>query len=222
MRILGRPWLFDLGAGIYAWFTANDLWRASCAHLADYFPQANGKRSMRVLDLGCGPGVTAIALARARPHAHVIGLDLAPRMISHARVTTARANLAAHISYVLADATALPFASETIDVTTGHSFLYLVPNRAGVLTEAYRVLRRGGRYVSMEPHFAHTQRSLLREHWRNIRHLVAVTLWRPYSKLHGRLDAASFPLALQRAGFQGTGTELVLDDLGIVGYGEKM
>ncbi len=221
MPILGGPWIFNLGAEIYAWFTANDLWRKSCAHLASYFPALNAQRPMRILDLGCGPGVTAIELAKVRSDAHIIGLDIAPRMLNQARNETARARLADRISYVLADATALPFAPEVIDVTTGHSFLYLVPNRAGVLQEAYRVLRRGGHYVSMEPRFARTGRSILREHWRNIRHLVSVTLWRPYSKYHGRLDESSFPAILQRAGFNQTGTELVLEGMGIVGYGEK-
>ena len=51
--------------------------------------------------------------------------------------------------------------------------------------------------------------------------MVSITLWRPYSKYRGRLDEASFTAALARAGFDATGTEPVLDGLGIVGYGEK-
>lgn len=221
MRILGRPWLFDLGAEVYAWFNTNPLWRASCAHLAFYFPSLNGRPSLRVLDLGCGPGVTAIALAQVRPDAHIIGLDLAPRMIRRAREDTRRANLARNISYVIADATALPFAAEVMDVTTAHSFLYLVSDRAAVLEEARRVLRPGGRYASMEPRFGRTRGSLLRRHWRDLRFLVSVTLWRPYSKYHGRLDERSFPEILERAGFTRTGTEPALEGLGIVGYGQK-
>ncbi len=221
MRFLGRPWLFDLGAEIYAWFTANEPWRESCAHLARYFPEPNGHRPMRVVDLGCGPGVTAIALAQTRPDTHVIGVDLSPRMIHRARSETAQAHLTPHISYVIADATALPFASEAIDATAAHSFLYLVPNRAQVLKEAYRVLRRGGRYVSMEPRFARTAGSMLRRHWHDLRFMVSVTLWRPYNKYHGRLDETNFPTTLSRAGFRETGTEPALEGLGIIGHGEK-
>jgi ubiquinone/menaquinone biosynthesis C-methylase UbiE len=221
MRILGRPWLFDLGAGIYAWFNANPLWGESCAHLAIYFPELNGRRSLRVLDLGCGPGVTAIALARVRPDVHIIGVDLAPRMIRLAREETARANPARSISYVIADATALPFAGDAMDVTTAHSFLYLVPDRAAVLKEAHRVLRAGGRYASMEPRFGRTRGSMLRRHWRDLRFLVSITLWRPYSKYHGRLDETSFRAMLEGAGFRKTGTEPALEGLGIIGHGEK-
>jgi ubiquinone/menaquinone biosynthesis C-methylase UbiE len=221
MRILGRPWLFDLGSGIYAWFNSNPLWRESCAHLAAFFPEPNGRRPPRVVDLGCGPGLTAIALAEVRPDARIIGVDLAPRMIDVAQKETGRANLTRNISYVIADATALPFPNDAVDVTTGHSFLYLVPDRAGVLQEAHRVLRSGGKYASMEPRFAPTRDSVLRRHWRDLRFLVSITLWRPYSKYHGRLDESSFPAILQQAGFGKTGTEPALEGLGIVGYGEK-
>ncbi len=221
MRIFGRPWLFDLGAGIYAWFNANPIWQESCAQLAVYFPELNGRRPLRVLDLGCGPGVTAIALAQVRPDARIIGLDLAPRMIRLAREETERVHLSRNISYVIADATALPFASEAMDVTTGHSFLYLVSDRVAVLKEARRVLRRGGRYASMEPRFGRTRGSILRRHWRDLRFLVSITLWRPYSRYHGRLDERSFPEVLERAGFEKTGTEPALEGLGIVGHGEK-
>lgn len=221
MRILERPWLFDLGSGIYAWFNSNPLWRQSCARLAAFLPPPNGVRPPRVVDLGCGPGVTAIEMLRVRGDAHIVGVDLAPRMIDEARRATERANLARNISYVIADATALPFPDNVVDVTTAHSFLYLVPDRAGVLQEAHRVLRPGGKYASMEPRFAQTHDSLLRRHWRDFRFLFSVTLWRPYSKYHGRLDERSFPALLERAGFGKTGTEPALEGLGIIGYGEK-
>jgi ubiquinone/menaquinone biosynthesis C-methylase UbiE len=221
MRILRRPWLFDLGSGIYAWFCANPMWLESCAHLAAFFPEPDGHRPLRVLDLGCGPGLTAIALVRARPDTYVVGVDLSPRMVRRAQMETERASLSRNISYVIADASALPFPNDAVDVTAAHSFLYLVRNRADVVREAYRVLRSGGRYASMEPRFGRTAESVLRRHGRDLRFLVSVTLWRPYSKYHGRLDEITFPAILERAGFRKTGTEPALEGLGIVGYGEK-
>ena len=221
MSILGRAWLFNLGSGIYNWFSGNAPWRDSCAQLATRFPQSNGRGPMRVLDLGCGPGVTIISLSKVQPDIHYVGGDLAPRMVRTARRETARSAPDKAISYLVADATALPFASNTFDATTGHSFLYLVPNRIGVLSEAYRVLRRGGRYMSMEPRAGQAQRGAIRKRWRDLRFLVAVALWRPYSKYHGQLDEKSFPALLQRAGFTANGTTPALDGLGIVGCGEK-
>lgn len=223
MRLLDFPWLFELGAPIYNWFNAQGVWRESCARLAAHFPPADGAagpRTVRVLDLGCGPGNSAIEMARARPDAFLVGLDLAPTMLGLAQQETRRAHLTQTISYVLADATKLPFAQGTFDVTTGHSFLYLVSDRAGVLREAYRVLRRGGRWVSMEPRDGKTS-NWLAKHWKNVRFIVSVLLWRPYSKMHGRLDEYKFPETLERAGFKNTGTELAIEGLGIIGYGEK-
>ena len=135
MGVLTRPWLFELGSSFYAWFTANSPWRQSCAFLASFFPSPNGRRPMRVLDLGCGPGVTAITLAGVRPDASYVGVDLAPRMVDIAKADTGRAGLTQSISYVVADAHDLPFSEGAFDMTTAHSFLYLVPNRAGVLRE---------------------------------------------------------------------------------------
>ncbi len=221
MRILGRPWLFDLGAEIYSWFSANELWRESCAHLSVFFPPPGGHRPLRVVDLGSGPGVTAISLAQSSPDLRIVGIDLSPRMVHEADHKTERAQLCETISYVVADAAALPFANGTFDAAAAHSFLYLVPDRAAVLCEAFRVLRPGGVYASMEPREGGGRRGVLRERWRNVRFLVSVLLWRPYSKWHGRLDEQSFPAALQQAGFSKTGTESALEGLGIVGYGQK-
>lgn len=220
MGLADFPWIFELGAPIYNWFNAQGVWRESCRRLAAYFPPNAPNKRTRVLDLGCGPGNTAIEMARVRPDAFLVGLDLAPKMLSLAQMETKRERLTKNISYVLADATALPFPSDTFDVTTGHSFLYLVSDRAQVLREAFRVLRRGGRWVSMEPRDGKTE-NWIAKHWTNVRFMVSVLLWRPYSKMHGRLDEQKFPAALANAGFQNNGTELAIEGLGIIGFGEK-
>ncbi len=221
MRILERAWLFDLGADIYAWFSANPLWRESCAHLARYIPSQNGRGPLRVLDLGCGPGVTAIALAQERPDVRIIGVDIAPRMIEIARRRTSRQPLGHNISYVIADAAALPFAESSVDAVAAHSFLYLVSNRRLVLEEAHRVLRPGAAYASMEPREGRAKRGALLGHWRDLRYVVSIALWRPYSKYHGRLDEKDFPATLEQAGFHAAGTEPALEGLGIVGHAQK-
>jgi ubiquinone/menaquinone biosynthesis C-methylase UbiE len=215
---MGRPWLFDLGAFFYGVMTAQPTWRSSCARLADYIP--NGGKSPRVLDLGCGPGVSTIILAQATPAATVVGLDLAPRMLHQARRYSARAGLDSTIHYVLADAADLPFAGGSLDMVTGHSFLYLVPDRTRVAAEAYRVLRRGGNFASMEPRSGASIGTLV-QRWREIRYVIAVILWRPYSRWHGQFSDRSFRELLSSAGFANLRTEQVLDGFGIIGAGEK-
>ena len=73
----------------------------------------------------------------------------------------------------------------------------------------------------MEPRDGPTSPGLTRRYARNFPFLISVALWRPYSKLHGRLDENNFPATLARAGFHHTGTELALGGLGIIGCGEK-
>lgn len=215
---MGRPWLFDLGALLYGVMTAQQTWRSSCARLAGYIP--DGGRSPRVLDLGCGPGVSTIILAQVVPAATVVGLDLAPRMLDQAKHYSARAGLDSTIQYVLADAANLPFADGSLDMVTGHSFLYLVPDRARVAFEAHRVLRRGGCFACMEPRSG-ANLGALRHRWREVRYIISVILWRPYSRWHGQFSNRSFRDLLSSAGFTNLRTEQVLDGFGIIGAGDK-
>jgi ubiquinone/menaquinone biosynthesis C-methylase UbiE len=214
---MSRPWIFDWGAYFYGVMTAQATWRSSCARLVAYFPNT----TRRVLDLGCGPGVSTIILAQADHSATVVGLDLAPRMLEQAKRYSAQAQPIRPIEYVLADAASLPFADGSWDMVTGHSFLYLVPNRQAVVAEALRVLRHGGRIASMEPSSSQHDWRLVLHHWREVRYLISVLLWRPYSRLHGQLTNPAFQELLVSAGFTKTTTESVLDGLGVIGCGEK-
>jgi SAM-dependent methyltransferase len=53
------------------------------------------------LDIGCGAGELALALARGHPHARVVGVDVSPQLIDVAR---GRAANLANVSFELADA----------------------------------------------------------------------------------------------------------------------
>jgi demethylmenaquinone methyltransferase/2-methoxy-6-polyprenyl-1,4-benzoquinol methylase len=113
------------------------------------------RRDARVLDLCCGTGDLAFALARAGP-AHVIAADF-----SHAMVVRATAKTRAHVSgtgsdssraplFFEADAMRLPFADASFDlVTTAFGFRNLANYENG-LKEIGRVLRPSGTLAILE------------------------------------------------------------------------
>lgn len=203
--------LFNLGADIYAWFTAQAAWRASCAQMTGLLSAASGAY---ILDLGCGPGVSTFELARQMPAARLVGLDIAPRMLAQARRRARRVQ--PRPSWLRADAAHLPIADASVDACTGHSFLYLVGDRSAVLAEARRVLRPGGHLVLMEPSARPAHPLGVLEVSRDIRHLVSVSLWRPFSRVHGRFSDASLRRTLEQAGFVDCHVEETLGGLGVL------
>jgi SAM-dependent methyltransferase len=75
-------WPFEAGAGLYGRMTTQDAWRDSCQRLVERLPSTD--RPLRIVDLGCGPGIVALELARCRPQDFVSGMDVASRMLARA------------------------------------------------------------------------------------------------------------------------------------------
>ena len=93
-----------------------------------------------VLDLCCGTGDIAL-LFRAR----VVGVDFTEEML---RVAAAREH--SKISWIQADALRLPFADNSFDVVSmGYGLRNLADIELG-LREVWRVLRPGGKFVSLD------------------------------------------------------------------------
>jgi ubiquinone/menaquinone biosynthesis C-methylase UbiE len=207
-------WLFNLGADLYSWFTDQAAWRASCARLAS---RLSDLESPWIADLGCGPGVSTFQLARRLPGARLVGVDIAPRMLRQARRRRRTSGLSSsRITWLLADAARLPLRTASLDACTGHSFLYLVANRVAVLSEVRRVLRPGGRLVLVEPNDRPASIAQMLEVSRDPRHILSISLWRPYSRFHGRFTIASLTATLAGAGFVNCDAEDTLHGLGLL------
>ncbi|MBI5844949.1 MAG: ubiquinone/menaquinone biosynthesis methyltransferase [Deltaproteobacteria bacterium] len=115
-------------------------WRRCVAEMAA--PPKGGS----VLDAGAGTGGISIELLRRWPEAAITGADFSPEMLAIARKRPG----AGRISWVLADATALPFADESFDAVTSGYLVRNVPDPLAAFSEQARVLKRGGRVVCLE------------------------------------------------------------------------
>jgi ubiquinone/menaquinone biosynthesis C-methylase UbiE len=102
---------------------------------------------MKVLDVACGPGIVACALAPKA--AQVTGIDLTPAMIAQAGERQRSLKLD-NIDWRVGDAIQLPFADGAFDrVVTRYSFHHL-PDPAAALREMRRVCRDGGRLLVID------------------------------------------------------------------------
>ena len=204
----------DLAAPFYDWMTAQEVWRAHVRSLIERFSQP----SRKVLDLGTGPAVSAIVLAEALPDARVTGLDLSAGMLRRARARVAVSPARDRIKLVRGDALRLPFPDGFADAATGHSFLYLVPDRPLALAEARRVLRPGGRLVLLEPRAgsALPGPSLWRQ---SFRFGLSMLLWRVVSGMEGRFSEQTLGDLLWAAGFSKVQVTQTLGGLGLIASG---
>jgi demethylmenaquinone methyltransferase/2-methoxy-6-polyprenyl-1,4-benzoquinol methylase len=103
----------------------------------------------RVLDLCCGTGDLALAFRREAPAgAEIIGSDFVPEMLVRARAKAAASG--GGVTFVEADALALPFGDGSFDlVSCSFGFRNLANYERGLL-EILRVLKPGGFVAILE------------------------------------------------------------------------
>ena len=109
----------------------------------DLVEQLDLDPTMRLLDVGCGPGGASRYLA-AEHGCHVTGIDLTPSYVELATELAARTSLADRVGYRVADATDLPFPGRSFD---GGYLLHVGMNVADkelLCAEVARVLTSGG------------------------------------------------------------------------------
>ncbi len=94
-------------------------------------------KPLKILEIGCGPGALSGALARWYPNATVTGIDRDDAFIEFAGQTEPAAD------FLVGDATGLPFADGTFDVTISHTVSEHVDPRY-FYPEQLRVLKPGG------------------------------------------------------------------------------
>ena len=100
-----------------------------------------------VLDIGCGAGMDLLLAARRTgPTGRVIGVDLTPAMIEHAKRAAIKAGLWETIEIRRGTAEELPVESASVDVVISNGVLNLSPDKLSAFEEIYRVMKAGGRF----------------------------------------------------------------------------
>lgn len=139
-------------------------WKRRLVDLASAAP------GIRALDLATGTGDIAFALARTG--ADVVGVDLTFRMIelAIAKSTGRPRSAASEPRFLVGDMTALPFPSASFDIVTTGYGLRNVPDLSSAIEEIRRVLKPGGRMLSLD--FNRPQHPLVRRTYFIYLHVV--------------------------------------------------
>ena len=101
---------------------------------------------MQILDIGCGLGGTA-RLAAATTGAGVVGLDLTPEFVETAGALSRMVGMEDRTRFELGSALAMPFHDASFDVALLLHVGMNIPDKCGLMAEAARVLKAGGRFA---------------------------------------------------------------------------
>ncbi len=107
---------------------------------------------MLLLDVGCGPGNSALQFLELRSDLRIIGIDFSGEILRLAQRTASRLSDGVdRLTWTQAHVTRLPLPDSSLDATTGHSVYDMLEDREAFLREALRVLRPGGRIILLDP-----------------------------------------------------------------------
>ncbi len=115
--------------------------------MMDWLSPRDGQR---LLDVAGGTGDIAFRFLKRAPTASAVVLDLTEDMLIEGRNRAEAEDRAHQLDWMVGDAMALPFEANSFDVYTISFGIRNVTRINDALSEAYRVLRPGGRLMVLE------------------------------------------------------------------------
>ena len=120
---------------------------SACAGCGNPSALAGLKEGEVVLDLGSGGGIDVfLAAKKVGPNGKAIGVDMTEEMINLARKNAEEMGID-NVEFRKGDIENLPVDDEAVDVIISNCVINLAPDKDRVFSEAYRVLRPGGRLL---------------------------------------------------------------------------
>lgn len=105
------------------------------------------KEGETVLDLGSGGGIDVLLSARrVGPQGKAYGLDMTEDMLSLARGNQRKEGVE-NVEFLKGEIEAIPLPGDSVDVVISNCVINLSADKRKVLSEAFRVLRPGGRFA---------------------------------------------------------------------------
>ena len=169
----------------------------------------------RVLDVAGGTGDIAFRIVEASGRqAHATVLDINGSMLAVGRDRAEKRNLLENVDFVEANAEELPFADGSFDAYTIAFGIRNVPRIDVALSEAFRVLKPGGRFLCLE--FSDVEMPLLDKAYEAWSFNAIPRIGKavtgdgePYSYLVESIrkfpDQKNFAAMIERAGFERVG-----------------
>lgn len=106
---------------------------------------ADLKEGEKVLDLGSGGGIDVFMASKyVGPKGYVYGLDMTDEMLSLANKNKDKMGIT-NVEFIKGYIEDMPIRNETVDIIMSNCVINLCENKEKALSEAYRVLKIGGR-----------------------------------------------------------------------------
>ena len=116
-------------------------------------------RGQALLDVAGGTGDISFRFLQRASGANATVLDLTEPMLAEGRKRAETVGISGQLEWVVGDAMALPFEDDSFDVYTISFGIRNVTDPQKALSEAYRVLKPGGRIMVLE--FSHIPNNVL-------------------------------------------------------------
>lgn len=152
---------------------------------------ANPKLGETVLDLGSGGGIDVFISSKyVGEDGKVYGLDMTDEMLELANKNKEKMGVK-NVEFIKGYIEDIPLKDETIDVITSNCVINLCESKEKALSEAYRVLKKGGRLAIADI-------VVLKDVPENIRH--SVEMW--VGCIAGALPIKEYEEILEKVGFK--------------------